>query len=193
MSDEKETGSSLREALTEAQNIVNAAKERADQLLADAEGIRQQARDEGYEAGFAEGKAEASASAVRLLEESGAIGDRLSEQAAHLALAIAGSVIGEHVKVEPETAKRMALKALQEAVVGETACVTVHPEDADLLRNSVVELRRVSGGATLTIAADEAIGRGSCMVSTDFGEVDASIDGLLRAVAARLGVASHVK
>ncbi len=192
MSDEKYGNSGLKNALTEAQNIVNAAEQRAQGILDEAERIRSSAKEDGYRKGFEEGKSAASEAAVRLLEESAILGERLSEEAAHLAFAIAGSVIGEHVKADPDLVKRMALRALQEAVIGETACITVNPEDADLIRDSIVELRRVSGGATLTIDTDEEITRGGCLVSTDFGEVDASIDGLLEAVATRLGVLSDV-
>lgn len=178
----------LSAALSEAQSIVEAAEQRAKALLAKAEEAYQQGYEQGYEAGSKQGRADAVESAVRLLEDSGAIGDRLAVRAADLALAIAGSVIGEQLAVDTETVKRIALRALRESIVGGSAAIMVNPEDKKLLEKFSDEFNRVAGGAAISIQADPDIKRGGCVIRSDFGEVDAQIDTLLDVTAARLGL-----
>ena len=180
----------LAEALSQAQNIVAAAEKRADQLKAEAETIYQQARDKGYKEGFAAGQAEAVATGVRLIEDTTSLGDRLAEEAARLALAISATVVGEHVRLEPHTVKRIAFTALQESVIGDSVALIVHPDDQEVLANSLAEVKRLAGGASVMLECDPSLSRGGCVVRTEFGEVDASIEALLQGIATRLKVSA---
>lgn len=182
---------SLAAAVSEAQNIVEAAKRRATEIQAKAEEIAREARERGYQEGFAKGVNDSAAAAVRLIADSTAIGDKLSEQAARLAIAIAPTVIGEHIKLNPDTVKKIARKALQESIVGDSVTIVVNPEDKSMLDGIHGELKRVASGAAVAIEADPALSRGGCIVKTDFGEVDASVEALVEAVAGKLGIARH--
>ena len=181
--------SKLSSALNEAQNIIEAAEKRAKELIDQAAGTRDKAKELGYQEGYEEGMREAVQSAVRLLEDRGAIGNSLAEEAARLALAIAGTVIGEHVKVHPDTIREIAVRALQEAVTGDSVVVITHPEDLPTLEKASQELRRVAGGVGVVLESDAEMSRGSCLVRSEFGEVDARIETLLETIAAKLGVA----
>lgn len=180
--------SKLSQALDEAQSIIEAAEKRAGELQEKAQSEYDQAKERGFQEGFEHGQRQAVDSAVRLLEDSGAIGDNLANQAARLALAIAGTVVGEHIRVAPDTIKEIARKALQESIIGETAIVVVHPEDKKTLEKASAELRRMAGGVGIGIEEDPELSRGSCVVRTDFGEVDARIETLLDTIRRRLGV-----
>lgn len=193
MAEDREHITNLSEALTEAHNIVNAAKQRANQLLQEAEQIHNQAKDDGYAQGYKDAQKSVADTAIRLIREGAEVGEQLSEEAAKLALAICKTIIGEHVTVSVDAAKQLALRALREAVIGEMAVVAVHPDDEAVLRRAENELRRVAGGATITFVSDSSISRGGCIVQTDFGEVDASIDALLESVADRLGIPFKVR
>lgn len=183
-------GSKLATAISEAQSIIEAAEERARALEERAKERFAEAEQRGYEAGFERGRAEATDAAVRLLQESGAIGDQLASEAARLALAITATVIGEQVKVDPQVVKRIALKGLRESIVGATATLFVHPDDYKTVETAQDELVRAAGGAGIRIEIDENMTRGGCIVRTDFGEVDARIDTLLKGIATRLGIST---
>ena len=180
-----DSGSKLSSAISEAQNIIEAAEQRAQLLEAKTKRNFEEAYQQGYAAGLERGFNDATQQAVHLLEDSGAVGDQLAKQ---LALAICQMVINEHIKVDGQTAKAIAIKALQEAVVGETAIIMANPDDCAMLTQFQEELRRIAGGAGIRIEADASIGKGGCIVKTDFGEVDARIETLLKGVRTRLGL-----
>jgi flagellar assembly protein FliH len=190
LSTEKQSsgGSGLSAALSEAQAIVEAAKRRAAEITSESDQIARKAYDEGYEKGFAQGQADSAGTAVRLVEEMGVLGERLSAEAARLAIAISSTVIGEQVKVDPDFVRTIARRAFEQSIVGDAVTVFVNPEDEPTLQGYKAELRRLSGGAGVAIEANPAIARGGCLLKTEFGEVDASIDAFVDAIRVRLGV-----
>lgn len=188
----KENGSSTRltTALAEAQSIIEAAEKRAKELISDAEKNFERAREQGYEEGFQEGLSQATKQSIRLIEESTAVADTLAQEAAQLAVAISGSVINEELKLDPGIVKSIAITAIQESVIGDAVTIVVNPEDQAVLKDSIMQLRQIAGGAGVTVETDESFSRGSCLVRTDFGEIDARIESLLESVRERLGLAN---
>jgi type III secretion system HrpE/YscL family protein len=187
----KEAGGSstnLTTAIAEAQNILAAAEKRARELLAEAQGVFDAAEEKGYQNGLALGRRDAVEEAVRLIENSPALSARLSEEAARLAIAISANIVGQHIAVSPDAALQIASNAMQEAITGDSVTLTVHPDDVEVLTRSLEDLRKIAGGASVAIEADKKISRGGCLVRTEFGEVDATIEALLASVAERLGL-----
>ncbi len=185
---ENKKPSSLSEALSEAEQIIDAAEKRVQELMEKAEKSFKEASEKGYQEGLKRGEKEAVNAAVRLLEQSTSVGNVLAEEASKLSLAICETIIGEHVNVSPETAKNIALKALQESVIGDSVTLIVNPQDKTSIEKGDKELRRLVSGASLIIETDDSISRGGCIVRSDFGEVDATIKSLLEAVKIRLGI-----
>ena len=101
------------------------------------------------------------------------------------------TIIGEQVQLKPELVKNIAFRAMQEAVIGDTATITVNPEDLEVIQNSADTLQRIAGSAKLSVATDSSLTRGGCVIATDFGEVDASIEALLQALALQLGATGN--
>lgn len=182
------TGKSVSTALSEAQTIISAAEQRAAELKSSAEQAYEEARQAGFAAGFEEGVIEATKKSVRLIEEGSLIGRRLSEEAARLAIAICGTIIGEHVRVDPELVRKIAERALQQSVVGDVITLIVHPDDKPKLLESMDSFRRLANGASVSLDEDPAVSRGGCIVRTEFGEVDASLPVLIDSMANQLGI-----
>jgi type III secretion system HrpE/YscL family protein len=185
------TSQGVAAAVSEAQNIVEAAKRRAAEIEAKAHEVVREARDRGYQEGFAKGVSDSASTAVRLIADSTAIGDKLSEQAAKLAIAIAPTVIEEHLRLSPDSVKKIARKALQESIVGDSVTIVVNPEDRKALESIHTELKRLASGAAVAIESDSSLSRGGCLIKTDFGEVDASVEALIDAIASKLGIPRH--
>lgn len=179
---------SVSNALSEAQTIIEAAKRRSAEIDADAERVRSQAHERGFEEGFAQGLREASEAAVRLIKEGSTIQERLALEAARLGVAIATNIIGEQIKVSPDIVAQIARRALQESIVSEKVILIVHPNDEAVLAGIRDELKKLSGGSTVVIESDAGLSRGGCIVKTDFGEVDATVEALVECVAAQLGI-----
>lgn len=191
--DKKNGPGNLSSALTQAQDIVEAAEKRATALMDQAEKSYHDAREKGFHEGYQQGLEDATSQAVRLIEQTGALQEKLSQEAAKLAVAIAGSVISEEISVTPEYVQKIALKALQESVVGDAVTFVVHPEDEKTLKSATGQFKRVAEGAAMSVETDDSLTRGGCIVRTEFGEVDASIETLLTTIAQRLGLDEDAK
>ena len=182
------SGSSVAEAVSQAQAILEAAETRAAEMLKKAESSFKESKELGYQEGLAAGKQEAVTTAIHLIEESGSLSTTLAEKAAILALAICQSLLEQELKISPDLAKTVALKALRESAITDSITIVINPEDKAALEKGNNELQRVVGNGKLIINTDISITRGGCIVRTDFGEVDATIESLLQGIAARLGV-----
>ena len=186
------SGTGMASAISEAQSVIEAAQQRAEEISAEAQRSFERARENGYREGYEQGVADASRKAVRLIQESTKIADNLAEQAAQLALAIAGIIIGEHIKVDGSAAKNIARRAIQESVIGDNVTLVTNPEDSVVINQSLDQLRRAAGSASIRIETDSSISRGGCIVRTDFGEIDATIETLLDSIRERLGLLENV-
>lgn len=188
-----ESPGKLLSAINEAQAVIEAAEERATAIIDKAQITYEKAYDLGFQEGQEDGRQEAVKLAVRMLEESGAIGDSLAKHAASLAIVVARSIIGEQVKVDSKLVERIAMKALQSSIVGAQASLRVHPDDCKTLELARKKLERAAGGVGIVIESDPEVERGGCIVRTEFGEVDASIKSLLDVMASRMGVKRREK
>jgi len=155
-----------------------------------AEGLKQ-----GHEQGLAEGRrrAEAEFSQARAalaagLEALAAERRRVLAEgraaALRLALAVARKVIHHEVRQSGEAAARVvdaAIKAAQEATV---VRVRVHPGD----RARIEEAR--GDQPPLALVEDQAIGRGGCIVETDCGSIEATVESQWDVVRAALDAAA---
>lgn len=184
----KSGSGNLTAALNDAQAIIDAAERRAEEIKSAAAKAFEDAKRSGYSEGLAQGAHDAAHSAVRLLEQGGSIEAKLAEEAAKLALAICKTVIGEAVKVDPALVRKVAERALQQSIAGDTVTIFVHPEDAGQINAALDHLRRLAGGAKVLVETDSMLTQGGCVVRTEYGEVDASIELLIGSVAQRLGL-----
>jgi len=186
--EKKPAAQNLTKALSKAESIIAAAEQRAAEILAKADESLVKAKELAYKEGVDIARKEIATSAVRMIEESSLINERLSNEAAKLAVAICSSVIGEHVKAEPETVKKIAHKALRESVVGNKATIIVNPEDEKIIKSSLKDFERLVDGASVNVQTSSLVSSGGCLVKTEFGEVDAQVESLIQVIAQRLGV-----
>jgi len=161
--------------------------------------IEEQARAEGYKAGFDEGRRagleagreEMRSAAARL----GAIADALTPQLrvldeallaeiASLVLAVARQFVRRELKSQPGEVVRVVREALH-ALPGADSRVRVHlnPDDIALVRDALVPdaLER-----PLQLVEDVTMTRGGARLETDSSVVDASVEARMGAIAARI-------
>lgn len=156
------------------------------------ERIHLQSREEGYAAGYQEGRAQAMQEAQRLrtlLEELGRalheLDQTVADELLKLALDIARQMLGQALKLRPE----LVLPVIQEAVrclpqFDQTVRVILHPQDAALVSSYIAEHPAASGWI---IVEDARLERGGCRAETANSEVDATLQNRWRRVVAALG------
>ena len=170
------------DARREAERILSEARTQAARIVAEAEtqraGIGEDARREGRERGLAEAAALlARAAAVR----DGALAGAEQELGA-LAMGIARRIIGEELATAPERIVPIVREVLARARRARDVVVMVHPDDAATLS----ALPRDALGVAFDLEEDPSLHRGGCVVRTELGRLDASIEVQLEALARAL-------
>jgi flagellar assembly protein FliH len=155
---------------------------------AEAGMIRAAARAEGYEAGRAEALAalspalealQTSVSAAQAERISAA--DQLEIHAVDLAMFLAERILQGALAVEPERVVEAVRGALRGIVERERVTVLVHPEDLELVREAMDEMRTTLGGIEhCEVQAERRVSRGGAIVRTQDGDVDARVETKLK-------------
>lgn len=97
-----------------------------------------------------------------------------------LVLAIAEQVIHREVAADPTIILATLQEALQAAIHSDAYHVRVHPDDlAMVMERKPLFLASISGLKNITLEGDATVSRGGCLVESELGQVDASIEGQL--------------
>ena len=153
------------------------------------EGIQRQARDEGFQAGYAEGMQKALQENRRFAELIGVFEQQMDEQVASellaLSLDIARQMLHQALKVNPE----LLLGVVREAIgtlphFNQGAHLVLHPDDAALVRERMGEQLTHSGWK---IFEDARIERGGARIETANSQIDASLETRWKRVVAAMG------
>jgi flagellar assembly protein FliH len=104
-------------------------------------------------------------------------------QMVQLALAIARRVVHREVSIDQDLLVAMARVALER--LGESAQVTVRLSPEDFDATSAVRAAQWTG-THVTVVADARVGRGGCRVESEFGAMDAGVDGQIHEIARAL-------
>jgi flagellar assembly protein FliH len=154
------------------------------QAEAQADAMRAVAREEGLREGREEALAalapalEALNQAVEAMQlEQIARAERLEAHAVDLGLFLAEKVLGGAIAVEPERVIEAVRGALRGIVERERVTVLVHPDDLELVRDAMDDIRASLGGIEhCEVQAERRVSRGGAVVRTPEGDVDARIE-----------------
>ena len=142
---------------------------------------------QGERAGLEAGGKRAEAMLRRLaqtLDELSRLRDNMVRQTerelVHLALAIARRVLQREVTVDPELTAALAHIALERLGGSAPATVRLHPDDYDVVAAGQFA---PFGGRHVQVQRDTGVARGGCLVESEFGFIDASVDAQLDEIA----------
>ncbi|MEM1423457.1 MAG: FliH/SctL family protein [Planctomycetota bacterium] len=183
-----------------AARTVRDAQDERERLIATA---REEGREAGHAAGLAEGRekgrAEGHAEALEQRSaELGALRERyeraigayeerreemLSEaraQVLELACAFAERVTLRAVELDGSIVERQLERVLSMAIEPSRVVLRVHPDDAERVGEALPKLLdRFSSSPHARVEEDGGLERGSCVLRTDRGEIDASVRTML--------------
>lgn len=160
---------------------------------AQLERLHQQAREEGYAAGYGEGSARAAADAQRLQQLVAALSEAarkhdqgVADEILGLALTISKQVLRQALKVRPELILATVNEVLgQLPLAQQRARLILHPEDVVLVRLALGERLKQSGWE---IVEDAGISRGGCRLeSAEYG-IDATLERRWQRVIDAIGI-----
>ncbi|MFZ3172771.1 MAG: FliH/SctL family protein [Carboxydocellales bacterium] len=182
----------LSSAREQAENIMQQAKEEAENILIsskdEVDSLKEQAEQTGYQEGYTRALHEVKLEAEKIRKEADCILETANEEKTKimveaecdivkLAIAVAEKVIREELRLRPKVVVNTVKAALGLAIDMDEIIIKVNPEDVDFVLCLSDELRKqVQGKGDLKIISDVIISRGSCVVETSIGTVDARVE-----------------
>jgi flagellar biosynthesis/type III secretory pathway protein FliH len=163
----------VAEAAEEARTRIERAEQAARAILEDAERAARDVRAEAREEGRREATADLAAAWIALRAEQNARAARDLDGTVELARAMAERILGEAIALDPAKIAMMARQALASASQARHVALRAHPADAEALSKEVSSLGLES--AAIEIHADDTRPRGSLLLETDLGTLDADI------------------
>ena len=170
-----------------------------DPVEQQAELVRQ-ARQSGYQDGYRDGLValegfkqsfahQATLQVGQLVKSIGgqldAMQQEMAEALAATALSLARQIVRSELAARPESVAAVAQEALETLMLSARhITLRVHPDDQPLVAEGAGELLAARGAR---LAADSGVARGGCIVESNIGLVDASIETRWRRAAAAIG------
>lgn len=187
------------QASAEASDLLQTAYQQSEE-------IREEARRQGFDEGFASGQSAALAEAHRILESEReemratlqAYVDRIDEERRRMwrdaepqiiafVLEVAGRVVKDEARVNRDVVLSVVRNALRRVVDTENVRIRVNMEDLDTVRSSREELAAlIESIRNVEIVADRRVDPGGCVVETAAGTIDAKLDTQIEEVAGAL-------
>ncbi len=156
--------------------------------VAELADVRDLARNEGFEAGYAAG-VEAARSDVTVAASALATGleearqrlqadaDLLEWQAVELAMQLSDKVLSAALDVQPELVLEVIKGGLRRLVERDRVTVLVNPDDLELVRGALDDVSASLGGIDrLEAQGERRVGRGGAILRTPVGEIDATME-----------------
>ena len=157
----------------------------------EVEAIREQSRKEGFDAGYAEGRAAAMAEAqqlavtVKKLDAAfEGIEGRVADELLALAVEIGRQVVRGEITARPESLLDVVREALAQ-LPHQHAAIFLNPDDASLVRSYIGDQL---GHAGHRINEDPQLKRGDCVIESGSSQVDATVATRWRRIIDSLGV-----
>ncbi len=159
----------------------------------EAKSIREIAAKEGYKNGIEEAHAELEnlkASLVEFLGSKKEAYDAISGDMLELSLEIAKKIIKKEVELSDDVLKGVLAEVFDEVSSNEEKItIKVAPDEVEFARASLPEILKNSAiDAKIIIVADESVEKGSCVVITSNGVIDANFSTQLSIIQNAFGI-----
>lgn len=177
-----------QKAESEAQSIKEKAQQEAQELVEEKEAEVQQARDEGYEEGFQEGKDEAHQETISIIENAHSILDEAKrerdafvesniDEFIRLATKLAKQVVHDYVEMDNSVVRRVLRSALDEIEDALSITIVMHPDDLTAVKDVVSEYEEENPSLEeIKLTDDSKMKRGGCRIRTNYGDIEAELD-----------------
>lgn len=169
------------EATREARDIVALAQEKAKQLMEEAERDRETIRARARQEGLDQGLAEWNRVLTRSNERADELARNWEEKMLRLSVRVAEKIIGEQLRLHPDTIVDIVRQVLQGARPGRHLTIQVNEADAQQVRVRTDRLKEnLSASSEIHVVASPTIPPGGCVVESELGIIDARLETQLR-------------
>jgi flagellar assembly protein FliH len=106
-----------------------------------------------------------------------------SQDMLRMVMAISEQVIRRALEADPQNILALIENALQASIQSDYCRIRLNPQDLDLVKeHKPLFLASVSGLKNISFDADPTVSAGGCKISSDFGDVDATIESQLEEI-----------
>jgi type III secretion protein L len=169
------------EASREAHDVVGLAQDKARQIVEEAERERDAILEQARQDGYAEGLANWNQILARTSQKAEDLAKVWEETMLKLSVRVAEKIIGEQLKLHPETIVDIIKEVLQGIRFGKHLTIQVNDEDAPQVRSRVDRLKSSLGVSNeIEIVASASVPRGGCLIESELGVVDARLETQLK-------------
>lgn len=168
-------------AWSEAEGLIAAARSQADAIVEEAKAAYQRERERGHADGLAEAQ---MAQAEKMIETVGRTVDYFAQVEADMVALVMGAV--RKIIENYDDAERVLIvvrNALSVVRNQKQMTLRLHPQQVEVVRARVNDLLlSYPGVGYLDIVADGRLGLHACILESEIGLVEASIDGQIQAL-----------
>jgi type III secretion protein L len=166
-----------QEAYQEAEGILETARQQAEAIAAQAEKRRDETLEAGRALGYREGLAQWNAALERIQRAAETNSKAAEQQIIRLSMRVAEKIIGEQVRLEPNTIVSIVCEALKSARRDRRLLLQVHPGQVEHVRQRLDAIRAACGDdREYRVLGNPKIESGGCIIESEIGTIDARID-----------------
>jgi type III secretion system HrpE/YscL family protein len=169
------------EAAQEARDVIALAQEKARQILEEAERGRDAVLERARQEGIAKGLAEWNHILAQTAQRAQELAQGWEEAMLRLSIRVAEKIIGEQLKLRPETTVAIVREALAGVRPGKHLVIQVNEAEAQAVRARVAALKEsLSASSEVEIVASASVSPGGCVIESELGIVDARLETQLK-------------
>ncbi len=168
--------------MLQAEEILDEAKKRAKDIVEQARQEAEQQKKQGYADGLEEGRLEHAEKIMETVLSSVEFIEGIESQLVHVVSMAIRKILGE--LDQKDLIVRIVQNALQSVQQQQKVTLRVAPEDEQVLRNYLMPMLQSSPGqgSFLDIIADVRLQANSCLLESELGVIDASLETQLKAL-----------
>jgi type III secretion protein L len=171
--------------LVTARDILEKAKQDAEAYQKESEEMRRKTLEEAKKQGEEAGLEKFSESIVRLEQDLKKLRVDVMQAVLPIALKAAKKIVGKELEQFPETIVDIVLQTIAPFTQSQRVTIYVSKADKDLLEQNRPKLKEILSQAhILNVLEREDIAPGGCIIETETGIINASIDNQWRALEA---------
>lgn len=169
--------------LMEASGILKLAKEEAKQYKRQVEEECDRLKEEAKQAGFAEGLAQFNEHLIHFDKQLHLIKMDLQKQILPLALKAAKKIVADQLSLNPETIVEIVIQTLAPVLQNHRFNIYVNKDEKEILEANRPRIKSILEQVkVLTIQERDDIAPGGCIIETESGIINATIENQWRAL-----------
>ena len=168
----------------EAEQIINTAKEQARQIVEQAKEAYEQEKQRGYQDGLDESKVDQADQMLKVVSRTINYLSDVEQTMADILLSGVKKIIGEYD--QEQLAVNLVRNALQHVRNEKQVSIRIPPSQYNMVKARLNDiLADYKGVGFVDLVADQRLSTGDCIMESEIGVVDASVDVQLKALQKR--------